>query len=154
MPTAVQRKTVAKGTKLSIGPAGGALAYFGRIQTYTPPSQDRQIIEAPELDPQDDDGNPLEGDPVELGDEILGEFSFEMYWDPKHADAEQLDTWWANKTNLTFQLDSPHDTDGARMVYNGKIKTLSHAQLAKRDYYKRTVTVVRTSGITTAAIPA
>ncbi|HBE71238.1 MAG TPA: hypothetical protein DDW52_24085 [Planctomycetaceae bacterium] len=149
----VQRKTIAKGTVLSIGPVGGSLAEFGRILTFTPPAEDFETVEAPELNPQDDDGNPLDGDPVELGDEIFGEFTFETYWDPRHTDATQLDTWRAAKTELTFQLDTPHPTDAARMTFNGKIKTLTPSQLTKREYYKRTVTVIRTSGITSADKP-
>jgi len=149
----VQRKTIAKGSILSIGPVGGVIVEFGRVMNYTPPAEDYETIDAPELNPQDDAGSPLDGDPVELGDEILGETQFEMYWDPRHADATQLDTWRAGKTHLTFQFDTPHATSAARMTFNGKIKTLTPGQLSKREYFRRTVTVIRTSAVTNADKP-
>lgn len=153
MPTAVQRKTIAKGSVISIGEVGGSLSEFGRILTFNLPPEDFETVDAPELNPQDDEGEQLDGDPVELGDEILGEFTFEHYWDPRHADAAALDAWRVAKQSLAFQVDTPHPTDAARITFNGKIKALTPSQLAKRDYYKRSVTVIRTSGITTAAKP-
>jgi hypothetical protein len=149
----VQRKTIAKGSILGIGPAGGSISEFGRVINFTPPTQDRETVEAPELNPQDDSGTALDGDPMELADEILGEETFEMYWDPRHVDATTIDGWWANKTELTFQFDTPHATDAARLSFNGKIKTLSPQQVTKRDYFRRTITVIRTSAVTNAAKP-
>jgi hypothetical protein len=147
----VQRKTLAKGTIIEIGEKGGTLAEYGRIETFTPPTQDYEAVEVPELNPQTDAGTPIDADPTELGDEIFGEFQFTHYWDPMHADADALDDWWAAKEELTFRLTTPHPTTPAAISFDGKIKTLAPAQLAKKDYFKRTVTVLRTSAVTKAA---
>lgn len=150
----VQRKQLAKGTKISIGPAGGSLTEYGRIETFTLPPEDYEEVEVPELNPQTDAGSPLAADPIELGDEIFGQATLTHYWDPRHADATQVDTWWAAKTELTIRLDTSHATGGARISFNGKIKSKTPAELTKKGYYKRTLVINRTSSITNIAIPA
>lgn len=147
----VQRKTLAKGTIIKIGAKGGTLVEYGRIETFTPPTQDYEAVEVPELNPQDDTGTAIDADPTELGDEIFGEFQFTHYWDPMHADADKLDDFWAAKTELSFELVTPHATAGAVLSFDGKLKSLAPAQLVKKDYFKRTVTVLRTSAMTKAA---
>lgn len=138
----VQRKTLAKGSILEIAEFTGSPTYaeYGRIETLTLPSLDYEAIEVPELNPQDDAGNALDAEPMEFGDQMLGEFEFTHYWDPKHADAELLDGWWEDKQDLLFRVTTPHASTAARITWRGKIKTLAPAQLAKKDYMKRTVT--------------
>ena len=147
----VQRKTLAKGTLIKLSTVGGTLADYGRIETFQPPTKDYEVVEVPELNPVNDAGTDIDNDPTELGDEIMGEFSFVHYWDPLHADADKLDDWWAAKTEITVNLVTPHATTPASLTFNAKIKTLAPAQLAKKDYFKRTVTLIRTSSIVTAA---
>lgn len=150
-----QRKQIARGSRVLIGTApSGTLAPYGRVETCTLPTQDYETIEAPELNPQDDAGVPIASDPVEFGDEILGTFEFTHYWDPRDADGTLLDGYWANKTLLVFAFDTPHATQAARITCQGRIKTLAPEQLTKNGFYKRTVTVQRTSQITNAAKPA
>ncbi len=153
MPT-VQRKTLAKGTKINIGPSGGTIAYFGRIEEAELPTEDFETVEAPELFPTDDSGASIDVDPVELGDEILGEFSFTHYYDPRHTDAVSLRTWRSGKTLLTFQFDTPHATGGARIVCSGRIKSLKPEKISKKNYFKQTVTIIRTTALTIADKPA
>jgi hypothetical protein len=147
----VQKKQLAKGTKIYVGVGVTTPTLFGRIETVNLPKQDYETVEAPELYPVDDSGSPISNDPVELGDEIMGEFDFTHYYEPLHADADKLDDAWAAKSECTFWADCPH---GGRVTFKGKIKTLAPATLAKKDYFKRVVTVIRTSAITIAAIPA
>jgi hypothetical protein len=145
----VQRKQLAKGSKLEIAEAGESpdFAEFGRIVTLTLPPQDYETVEVPELNPVDDEGTAIDSDPIELGDSILGEFSFTHYWDPMHDDATAIDEWWAGKTELTFRLTTPHPTEASTITWNGKLKQLAPTQLEKKDYYKRTVTGIRTGPI-------
>lgn len=150
----VQRKLLAKGSKLSIGTvAAGTVAYFGRVEETDLPPEDFEVVEAPELNPTDDAGDPIDSEPKELGDEILGEFKFTHYWDARHADATQLRTWRAAKEELIFQIDTPHPTNAARIVFNGRIKTLAPDKLTKKGYLKQAVTVILTSAITIGAVP-
>lgn len=144
----VQRKTLAKGSLIKMAEVGGTLVSYGRIESFTIPVQDYEVVEVPELNPMDDSGTLIDNDPRELGDEILGESPFTHYWDPAHSDAEKIDTWWANKTEITIQITTPHPTAPAVIQFNCKIKTLTPAVLAKKDYFKRTVTILRTSSIT------
>jgi hypothetical protein len=146
----VQRKQLAKGSLIEIGEVGGTLASYGRIETFDLPVQDYEVVEVPELNPMDDSGTEIDNDPSELGDEILGESPFTHYYDPKHVDATKLDGWWANKTEITIRVTTPHATDAATITFNAKIKTLAPAQLDKKDYYKRTVTILRTSSVVVA----
>lgn len=148
----VQRKTLAKGSLIQMAAVGDTLIDYGRIETFTIPVQDYEVVEVPELNPVDDAGLPIDNDPRELGDEILGEFPFTHYWDPAHTDATKLDTWWADKEEITIKITTPHATGAATITFNAKIKTLTPAVLAKKDYFKRTVTCIRTSSIVTAAI--
>lgn len=148
----VQRKTLAKGAILSVGPVSGSLAEYGRVINVKLPDEDYETVDAPELNPQDDSGTAIDGDPIVLGDEIFGEASFEHYWDPQHADGTLLDGYWSNKTELTWRLTTPHATGAATISFNGYIKMLSPQQMSKREYFRRQVTIVRTSAITNAAV--
>lgn len=150
----VQRKQLAKGSKVYIGVGVATPTLYGRIETANLPKREYETVEAPELNPTDDAGTAITNDFIEFGDEIMDEFDFTHYYDPLHADADKLDDAWTAKTECTFWVDSPHATGGARQTFKGKIKTLAQSTLAKKDYLKRVVTVVRTSSITIAAIPA
>ncbi len=163
MPTVLPRKTLGKGSQLSIGTAGsagppvvapGPLTTFGRIETVTLPQLEYATAdEAPELVPSKDDGTLLSGDPVELGDAILGESSFTAYADLMHAQHQQLIAWWKDKTELAFQLDSPQAVDASRGTWTGKLKTIAVQQLSKTNYWKIDVTIVNTGDFTIAAKP-
>lgn len=149
-----QRKQIARGSKVLIGTApNGTLAAYGRVETCTLPTQDWETIEAPELNPVDDTGAAISVDPIEFGDEILGTFELTVYWDPRDADGTLVDGYWANKTLLVFAFDTPHATTAARITCQGRIKTLAPEQLTKKGFYKRTITVQRTSAVTNAAKP-
>ena len=140
-----QKKTLAKGTIIKLD--GTA---YGRVETFNPPASEYSTVEAPELNPQDDAGSPLPMDPVELGDEIPGEFSFVHYWDPRNTDGTLLETKFAAKAVIAVALVTPHTTS-ATLSFSGKIKKLGPQQLTKLGYYKREVTMIRTTAITNAA---
>ncbi len=140
-----QKKVLGKGTIVKID--GTA---YGRVETLNPPAQEYATVEAPELNPQDDAGSPLAMDPVELGDEIPGEFSFMHYWDPRHADGTSLETKFNNKTTVAVAIVTPHSTS-ATLSFSGKIKRLGPQQLTKLGWYKREVVLIRTTAITNAA---
>lgn len=141
----VQKKVLGKATLVKLDGQT-----YGRIETFTPPAQEWSQVEAPELNPQDDAGAALPNDPVELGDEILGEFSFVHYWDPRHADGILLETKFAAKATIAVQLVTPH-SPSATLSFSGKIKRLGPQQLTKTTHYKREVTMIRTTAITNAA---
>lgn len=142
-----QKKTLAKGTIVKLD--GTA---YGRIETFNPPASEYSTVEAPELNPQDDTGTPLAMDPVELGDEIPGEFTFIHYWDPRHADGTSLETKFGSKATIAVALVTPHATS-ATISFSGKIKKLGPQQLSKLNWFKREVTMIRTTAITNAATP-
>lgn len=144
----VQRKTLAKGSLIEMGVKDGSLSSYGRIEQFTIPVQDYEVVEVPELNPVNDAGILIDNDPKELGDEILGESPFTHYWDPAHVDATLIDGWWDNKTEITIRITTPHATGAAIIQFDAKIKTLTPATLTKKDYFKRTVTILRTSSIT------
>lgn len=141
----VQKKTLAKGTLVKVN---GTTR--GRIETFDPPVQEFSTVEAPELNPQDDAGTELDFDPVELGDEIPGEFKWVEYWDPQHADATSLESLFAAKGEVAFALVTPHAAS-ATLSFSAKITKLGPQQLSKRGYYKREVTCIRTTAVTNAA---
>lgn len=140
-----QKKTLGKGTVVKID--GTAR---GRIETFNPPASEYTTVEAPELNPQDDSGTPLAMDPVELGDEVPGEFTWVEYWDPRHADGTALETKFAAKSTVAVALVTPHTTS-ATLSFSGKIKKLAPQQLTKLGWYKREVTMIRTTAVTNAA---
>lgn len=140
-----QKKVLAKGTLVKVN---GTTR--GRIEQFTPPSREFNRFEAPELNPQDDSGTALPFDPVELGDEVPGEFSWTEYWDPRNADATGLDTLFDARAAVTFALVTPHSTS-ATISFSGKLTKLGPQQLTKQGYYKRDVTCIRTTAITNAA---
>jgi hypothetical protein len=146
------KKVLAKGTIVKLCEVGGTLATFGRIETFDPPGQEYEEVQVPELNPVDDTGAALPDDPIELGDEIPSTFGFVQYWDPRDTDAQQIDTWFADKEELTVAFVTPHATS-ATISCNGRIKKLGPQQLAKKNYFKREVLLVRTSVITNAATP-
>lgn len=146
------KKVLAKGTVVSLGPKGGTLGVFGRIETFDPPPREYEEVQVPELNPIDDAGNSLPDDPIELGDEISSQASFVQYWDPRDTDAIQVETWFADKTELTCSIETPHATS-ATLSFDCKIKRLGPQQLAKKNYYKREIVLLRTSVITNAATP-
>lgn len=144
------KKTLAKGTILKLEEAGTPTTVFSRIETIDLPAMDYEEIEAPELNPVDDSGAAITNDPIELGDEILGQMTCLAYWDPRDTDALQLETWWAAKTELDVEVVTPHATS-ATITFTAKIKTLGPQQLTKKGYYKRQIVMNRTSAITNAA---
>ena len=145
------KKVLGKGTIVKLGPADpGTTTVFGRIETANLPTREYEEVQAPELNPVDDSGAAIDNDPVELGDEILGEVAFTQYWDPQDTDALQIDTWFGAKTELVIEFETPHAT-GATISCNGKIKRVSPQQLTKQGYFKRDVVLNRTSAITNAA---
>lgn len=145
-----QTKQLAKGSKVYVGVLNVTPTLYGRIESLTVPKQEYETVEAPELYPMNDAGTPINTDPVELGDEILGEFEFMHYYDPRDTDATKLDSAFAAKNECTFWVDTPHATP-ARFTFKGKIKSLAPGQVAKKDYWKRAVTVIRTSAMTVGA---
>jgi hypothetical protein len=144
--TTEARKIMAKGTVVKID-----TVVQGRIETVDPPASERETVDAPELNPQDDTGVALTFDPVELGDEIPGEFKFVQYWDPRNVKALALDTAFASKATVAIALVCAAPSDGATLSFSGKIKRLGPQQLAKKNYFKREVTIIRTTAITNAA---
>ncbi len=140
-----QKKQLAKGTLVKVN---GTTR--GRIETFTPPGREFNRVDAPELNPQDDAGSPLPFDPMELGDEVPGEFSWTEYYDPRNADATSLDSLMEARAAVAFALVTPHATS-ATISFSGKIVKLGTQQLTKQGYYKRDVTCIRTSAITNAA---
>jgi hypothetical protein len=151
----VQRKQIANGSRLLIAEApSGTLAAYGRVERCTLPFERYETIEAPELNPQDNAGVAIATDPVELGDQQLGEFEFTHYWDPMHAQGALLNTHFAAKQELIFAFDSPHATSGSRITTRGRIIALEPEELVKGGYWKRKVVCIRTAAVTIAARPA
>lgn len=137
-----QKKVLCKGTFVKLD--GTA---YGRVETVNPPAWEYSTVEAPELNPQDDTGAALAFDPVELGDQIPGEFSFVHYWEPTHADGTLLETKFAAKTTIVVTLTTPHST-AQNITFSGKVKKLGPQQMTKLGYFKREVTMIRTTAIT------
>ena len=144
--TTEARKIMAKGTIVKID-----TVVQGRIETVDPVPQEYETIEAPELNPQDDSGTALAFDPVELGDEIPGEFKFMQYYDPRNVKALAIDTKFAAKSTVAIALVCVAPSDGATISFSGKIKRIGIAQMSKKNYYKREITIIRTTAITNAA---
>lgn len=145
-------KVLGKGTIVKIDAAGltPTPTVFGRIEELDLPAREYEEVQAPELNPVDDAGNALTNDPIELGEEILGEFGFTQYYDPRDTDALQLDTWFAAKTELILEFVTPHATS-ATLGCQGKIKRMTLPTLSKNGYYKRQITLNRTSAVTNIA---
>lgn len=143
--TTEARKILAKGAIVKID-----TITQGRIETADLPKWSRDYVEAPELNPQDDGGTPLQFDPLEAGDEMPGEFQFTQYWDPRNVKALSLETKFANCSNVAVAVVLPAPDNGGTISFSGKIKELGIAQLAKKNFMKRTVVIIRTSAITNA----
>lgn len=144
-------KVLGKGTIVKIDDVTGATpTVFARIEQTQLPTREYEEVQAPELNPVDDSGTALDNDPIELGEEILGEFSVTQYWDPRDTDALQIDTWFGAKEELIFEWETPHST-GATLSCQGKIKRITPEVLTKQGYYKREIVCNRTSAITNAA---
>lgn len=150
----VQRKQIAKGSRLLLAAApSGTLTVFGRVEKGNLPVEEWDTIEAPELNPVDDTGASVTTDQKELGDEILDAFPVTFYYDPRDTDAMQLDTWFNAKTTVIFAVDSPHATNAGRITCQCKIVKLEPGELAKKNFWMRTVTFQRISSVTKAAKP-
>lgn len=139
-----QKKILGKGTLVKIDGTT-----YGRVETVTPPTREYATVEAPELNPQDNTGASLPFDPVEFAEELPGEVVFTHYYEPTNADGTLLDTKFTNKTVIAVQLVVPTAV-AQTITFSGLISKLGIPQVTKQGFWKREVTVRRTTAIVIA----
>lgn len=105
----------------------------------TPPGRTRELI----------DGTSLSDTlaTYEAGIEQHSQFVFTQFWEPGDTVHESLDTLFANKTPVEFQIvftTSPATTD----EFEGFVSGLEPQAFVHNSIYQRQVTIQRTSAIT------
>lgn len=131
-------KQVAHGTLFKTD-LSGSLATLALTREVTPPPREREEVDGRDL--VDDFDVPL------LGIEVKSSFSVNQFWHPGETSHELLDTAFDDKTEFTCQIVTPHETP-VTDEFDAKITKLEPASLQANGTYQRTVTFLRTTGIT------
>lgn len=103
---------------------------------------------------------PSRAEAVELTDKIIvpvlgpdetSEFEFNQYWHPGDTEHEKLDTHLntpaTRNTPMGVQVVTPHATP-VTIEFQALVAGLTKPTITNRGYYKRTVTMIRTTPIT------
>jgi hypothetical protein len=112
---------------------------IGLARTITPPGRSRVNVDGTIL------ADTLKT--YEPGVEDFSEFQFMQLWHPNDADPEILDTLFANKTKVNWQVlygSSPVATD----TFQGYVSNLAPESMEIDGVIARVVTVQRTGAIT------
>lgn len=127
-------KTIAHGTTVLNNTTTCTL-----IGSVDPPPRKRAMIDGRDMTDAFD--VPL------LGIEERSEFSLEQYWHPGEAEDEAFDTAFANKTELTMKIVTPHSTPKTQSI-PCKVVGLEPQSLTPDGLFKRKINFVRTGAIT------
>lgn len=138
------KKTTGCGTILSLDESGGTTyTAVSNIANVTPATQSRVIVESPELDTCENNGD--------AGREEVKTMSFMQYWEPGDTDHERVDTMYANNTDGGWKIEYGHDyaVSQPAQTFNGKVQEMAPAQVVSEEVVQRSVTIVLTSSIVT-----
>lgn len=145
-------KVPACGSVIQIDFSGGFIV-MGLTDSITLPPVSKAVNETPDLSCKPS---------ADVGQEEVSQSTFDQYWDPQDIDHALVDTNFAEsiddlaKRDITVQVVSPTYTTGALLAapatvtfeYKAQIVSIAPEALTPQGYYKRSVTLLRTSDIT------
>lgn len=133
-------KYIGLGTLLKVDEddSGSAFTTITLVVNGTPPARKRERI----------DGTSLSDTlaTYELGIEQHSEFKFTQFWEPEDTVHASLDTLFASKASVIFQI--VYTTGGTTDQFEGKVADLEPQQFVHNSIYMRDVTIVRDTAIT------
>ena len=119
---------------------GTNYANFGALKSVGPPKEERETVDASNLD---------EADPIQqVGAKQPQEFTFTNAWDPGDDDHDHLQDALDNKCDMSWQVINTNWTSTA-MRFTGKVIALEPQEIARdSSIIRRSVRVARSSAIT------
>jgi hypothetical protein len=120
---------------------GTNYANFGYLKSVTPPKEERETVDASNLD---------ESEPIQqVGAKQPQEFSFTNAWDPGDDDHDHLQDAFDNKCNMSWRIMNTNWTSTAH-TFTGRVIALEPGEIQRSGIITRSVRVARSSAITYA----
>lgn len=132
-------KQIGKGTTVSVGST-----VVGLVEKLTLPPRAWEIIEGDVLNPVDGEGDPVDIEDVDLGDEAPSEFVFTEYYTASASGA--IDTAFAAKNAITITVTSPAPLSES-WSFSAKLISISPQEVTKKGHYKREIRARRVGPI-------